>query len=195
MILKSNPALLNEQFVLQWTINLTVSGECLAQSIIDNFIINFYPYNNGNQLYYQSGCGIILNNAQAYTTTALSILNEMKITIKELFSSNYNCYARQLSQNNVYGDIIIGKGRFYNEHGSECAFLLKQTLRPIIKLVDSEETSQEITTSNSSDTIKATDMVPSSTSTSFSNLFKKLNNKIMFEINRRTKGNLNESQK
>jgi hypothetical protein len=184
--IRSNPSLLNQQFTLQWTINLTVQGDCLANAMVDKYINTLYPYSNQGQLYYQPGCGIIFNNAQEYASTILATLDTMKTTIRSLFSTTYNCYVRLLSQTDMYGDIIIGKGRFYNHHGSECSFLLKQVLRPIINVPTSNETTKGLTLPNSNavvptiqtSTIIPTTLAPNISPTTFSNLFKKTGNKL-----------------
>ena len=134
--MKSNPALLNSEFVVDWNIKLKVSGECLVQKIIDTHIASFYPFCDSKKIYYQPGCGIIFNNAEGFTNgdtaNALTSLNEMHELIRSLFNSTYNCYAREVSKTQIYGDILKIVGRFYDEHGSECWFVLKQVLRPTI---------------------------------------------------------------
>jgi hypothetical protein len=130
--MRNDPELLNTEFTLYWNINLTTDGACLANLLIDKYIHVFYPYYRNLQLYYLPKCGIIFDDALGYSDAAINALDEMKILIRYLFNS-YNCYAREVSKNNEYGDIIRISGNLYNEHGSECWIQLKQVLRPTIQ--------------------------------------------------------------
>lgn len=135
--MKSNPALLNQEFAIEWNVKLQVSGKCLADAIIQAHSNAFYPFCVDNTVYYQPNCGIIFNNVEGFTNgaegNALVALNEMHDLVRRLFANIYNCYAREVSKTQIYGDLIKVTGRFYDEHGSECWFLLKQVLRPTIE--------------------------------------------------------------
>jgi hypothetical protein len=134
--MKNNPEKMNTEFSIEWNAKLRVSGECLANKIIESYASSFYPYGNPNNVYYRSNLGIVFNNAEGFTngnvSNALTSLNEMQALIRKLFINDYNCYAREISTTQYYGDIIKATGRLYDEHGSECWFILKQVLRPTI---------------------------------------------------------------
>ena len=142
--MQKDPTLLTQQFKFEWSLKLIVSGECLAQTIIDEFRSSGMPYSICDEtcMYYLQGCGIVLHNMEGFSngtpSNAFESLYQIKRIIRYLFENTYNCHARDLSVTQAYGDLIRVVGRLEDAHGSECWFLLKQVLRPTIELPSSQ---------------------------------------------------------
>jgi hypothetical protein len=177
--IKSNPSLLNTSFTFTYSIKITIDSTGLVNQIIQVYNPKFYPTNT-TLSYNQS---IIFNNSQNISTgnidNILTTINELKALIKTLFI-NYNEYAQQVSITESYGDLLLFTGRFYDKHGSECSFLLKQVLKPTIipTTIIEDESLKGFTTSTNETPSTNVPTAIIKPSVSLSSMFNKNRNKL-----------------
>lgn len=191
--MRANPELLNVSYILNYNIILTIDSNCLMDQVITAYKDSFVPCTP--PLTYIKGYGIEFTNAQGFSNgsafNALDTLNEIKKLIRQIYKSNYNCYARSLSINEVYGDVLLLTGKIFPTHGSECWILLKQVLRPLIVLnnVVTEENlkgfDMPITTTPISPIVELNEIIPTQTNapqSSLSKMFTKSGNKLCVKL-------------
>lgn len=187
---QSDPSILNQILKIKWKFRITENSSCIALKLIEAYYNSFYPRGNADvKIKYVYNCGIVFENAEGFADEAFKAIEEMKTSIREIFVNNYTCYARELSKTQEFGDIINITGRLYDAHGSECWMMLKQVLRPIIKLDNQvvEESLQgfDLNKQAVAPTIENNKLIPDatndyiqSTQTKLSSVFKKNGNKL-----------------
>jgi len=187
--MRANPELLNVNYVLNYNIVLTVDSDCLMDQVINAYKYSFVPCTP--PIKYIKGYGIKFTKAEGFSNgrvfNVLDTLNEIKKLIRQIYKSNYNCYARSLSINQIHGDTLLLTGRLFETHGSECWILIKQVLRPLI--VSSNIVTEEslkgfdmpVASTSIASTVEVNEILPTQTissQTSLSKMFTKSSNKL-----------------
>lgn len=191
--MRANPDLLNVNYVLNYTIILTVDSTCLMDKVIEAYRNSFVPCNSA--ITYIKGYGLKFINAQGFSNgnefNVLNSLDEIKKLIRLIYKSNYNCYARNLSINEIYGDILTLTGKMFPTHGSECWILIKQVLRPKIVMnnIVTEESlkgfDMPTPTTQAAPMIEVNEILPLQVltpQTSLSKMFTKSSNKLCVKL-------------